>query len=159
MIGAVVTGEAELIAKLTELGGTVASRGLTAGLKRSSMLLESRARIHAPKDTNRLADSLKSVKLKKKKGSTRFMVYADPKILAKRKSKKKGLSRSGNRYSGYYAAYQEYGTPTQQAKPFLRPAADEVGSQFPTIMREEIQMGIDRAVKRNAKAAAKAAKL
>lgn len=52
---------------------------------------------------------------------------------------------------------QEFGTVNHKAQPFMRPAWDELGAKAAEVIRDEIKIGIDKAVQRAAKKAAKLA--
>jgi HK97 gp10 family phage protein len=44
-----------------------------------------------------------------------------------------------------YAGFVEFGTKHQAAQPYLRPAADKVGSKYPKIVRQGIALEIKKA--------------
>lgn len=66
-------------------------------------------------------------------------------------------SGKGVKYDAFYWRFVEYGTRISPAKPFIRPAVEEVRAQLPSILRSEFGQKWEKAVARKRKKAAQAA--
>ena len=94
------------------------------------------ARSHAPVLTGDLVASLKiTTKTSSKKSSFTARVQAAGQG-----------AKTGNDYTGdqFYAAFQEFGTSHQPARPFMRPAFDENVDKAIGIMATLVKSGLER---------------
>lgn len=135
--------ELEQFTGRTNTGKNAVKRGMIKAMKR----IEDHAKALAPKDTGKLAKSITTKPVKAKRISRRR--YARTDGIAVQTGPK------GKRIEGGNAAWQEYGTVTMPARPYMRPAADAEGQavvdDLAGILQEEIGKSVERARRKAAR--------
>jgi HK97 gp10 family phage protein len=101
--------------------------------------------------TGNLRDSIKLATTKPKQGDT--LVAAGLVLVNKaRKGRVTTEQRStGAQKDPYYWRFVEFGTVSQEARPFLRPAMDPRANEVLEGLATELRKGIERAVKKGGK--------
>lgn len=135
-----LTGVAEMMRTLEEADEKLASRALSAALRKSAPLVVNDAKRLASKETGALRESITFVVRGRKTaryaiiGPEKGAVYQTPK---------------GRRMPSRYAHLVEHGhSGTVAANPFLRPAVDANRERVVEAMAAEIRKHLERAVKR-----------
>src|SRR5690554_412384 len=111
-----IEGLAALEAKLQELGAELGQKVLTAAARRAMRPVLEEAKRLVPKDTGALRDAITLSTGKPKEGET--VAVAGLRI-GKSKGAKDGRMPPAARWH-----FVEFGTASQAARPFLRPALD-----------------------------------
>lgn len=128
---------------LEEMLGTIAPRE-ARNLNRATIhAMASRvakdAKRRAPRDEGTLR---KAIKAKRRRPRHPDKPFSDVRV------------EHGNdaKHDAFYWRFVEYGTQTQNARPFISPAADAIRGQVPSIYREEFAKKYEKLLARKAKA-------
>ena len=96
------------------------------------------AKAKAPKDSGTLK---KAIKAKRRKPKDPDKPFSDVMVESGKDAK----------YDGFYWHFVEYGTTTQQARPFMQPAIDQVRPNVPAIYKEQFFKKLAQRIKRESK--------
>ncbi len=124
-----IVGLKELDMALTELAWPAARRALRKGMRKGANVVRDEARAKARVDTGNLKRKIRTRERSEDAGNMQFAVEVPR--------------------SAFYGRFLEYGTSKMEAKPFLRPAAENKTEEAVSSMRdalaEAIQIEIARA--------------
>lgn len=152
MLGAKLRGSSvlELRANLKELAKKVERQAMREELTKASTVMVNEAKVRAPVDKVANGGDLRKAMKRRvttSKDKKTVIVVIGPDRKARGKDRRGNVSRPTN-----YAHLQEFGTSTQSAKPFMRPAFDakkgEVLTKFADGMEPAIQRVAARVNKR-----------
>jgi len=124
-------GSRKLIKKFLALGAGKANRALRKSLRGSAKRIGAVARSAAPRDTGQVAKSFKQRAMRRSRVAIGMTV--------------KTYERLADEDDRIHAVYSEYGTQTQQAQPYLRPAA----RKLKTRVVRSIRVAMLRAIREN----------
>lgn len=145
-----VEGLKELEATLTRLPKTVGKRFLRTSLRKIGKPIADDARAKAPRDDGTLQNSIGvGSKLTKRQRSLHRRMFRDDRASAEVFVGAGGVPQ---------AHIKEFGSITNAAQPFLRPAWDAHKGQLVEQMKTELWSQIERRAKREARKAARLAK-
>mgnify|MGYP001584765819 FL=1 len=150
MISLKVHGLRQLDEQLAELAGALAAKTLAAAARKAFMPILEAAREKVNVDTGLLRRSIRLVVQKPVSGDAVVRVGI-------RFAKVVAIQRGRRKSAEWRWHFIEFGASNHVAFPFLRPAFDENAKRVIEIFKAELAAGIARALKRKAKAAAKAA--
>lgn len=150
MISLKVHGLDALKAQLEELGAEAAGKELARAARKAFEPVLAAAQARAPIDTGLLRDSIKLAVVRPRGGDAVVQVGL-------RIAPSKGAAKLGRRTISAHWRWHfvELGTSKMAAKPFLRPALDGNAQQVLDTLRVELLKGIERALKRQRKNAAR----
>lgn len=155
MISATLTGFKELNDKLLELKDvTLAAKVLARAARKAFEPVFVEAHRLAPRDTGALIEAIRLTTVKPKSGDAVVAVgikIAGPKKFIGPKTKAQATKLSPK--SMWH--FVEFGTSKMAAKPFLRPALEKHADLVTELLKAELAKGIERAVRRQAKARGK----
>jgi HK97 gp10 family phage protein len=147
LISIKLVGLKELQAQLVNLGAELGVKTLARAARKAFQPVLDDARNLVPVDTGELRDSLKLSSKRPRSGDTVVVV---------------GLRVGAGRGDGTKVPparrwhWIELGTAKLPAHPFARPALDRNADRVLELLKEELVKGIQRAVRKQARAAAKA---
>ena len=127
-----IHGFEELDAKLKRLSRGTAGKIMRRSLRAGAKIIAAEARARAPRQTGRLAKSIKvRAASTRKRGEVAIVVRT---------------GQSDNLFVGdtYYGAFQEFGTDYTLRKPFLQPAFEAGKQQAVNVIRQTVSAGIVR---------------
>ena len=154
-----IAGAKNFDEQLNELGLALGVKVLAAAARKAFMPVIEAAQRLAPIDSEALKDA---IKVRVKKPSEGSAVVVGLKIAGPKKNSRKWFERRNEGLQSVMAPshrwhFAEFGTAHQAMHPFIRPAFDQNAETVVRMLVEELTAGIKRAIKRKAKADAKAA--
>lgn len=131
--GMIVTGIPEIDRALKQLPAVVGKKVIRQALRKGAKVIQAEAKRLAPVKTGRLKKEIKVRSGNRSRKRVNVNVLVD-----------------GEKFEGgdFYPAYVEYGTPTAEAHPYMRPAYEKEGANAARIIEKEIAEGIEREVKK-----------
>lgn len=141
-----LTGEREIVRALRNLSRGQQNKAFRKSFRTAAKHIRDRAAAKAPRDTGRLARSLKvRAGRRSREGPSITIISEGANTTSKGAPKRSRAKRLGQfRGETYYGGFVEYGTSRQAAQPFLRPAFDETLAATESTVRRELAAEIDR---------------
>lgn len=126
----------DLIENLNSLPDKLEKNIVRTSIRAGAAIIRDAIKSNAPEDTGKLKKSITIKSIKGKKGQIIFKVRTG--VLKKFKEAGTGAPRHAN-----YAKQIEFGNSQMAAKPFIRPAFDEVESKVLDAVVDKIKMRLD----------------